>query len=1500
MYSVNSLLKKLSGKKAGATKNNKLTATALTSLAELMIKSPGERQALFRDKLTWDEAEYLQQAIEKERKANRVIESRLLARANPQLPQARHLNIRALPETRDYNEMFGGRASRYVKAGSVASMFSPAGYLTELYREGRKLHQGTSIYALDVRRPDLASLALSQANMDEEVSTLALSNEILRNLCEQKEPNLLPTLASHRVGGELPYHGPYSTVSQAILLQDETLSALSAAPDVMRKASSPYLAAIKSNISPELYQLLVEDIPDDASEKTLAALWTKNFGSQLPDFMTSTGGLCDYYGISDTALNVLSGMSVNNNTTGGQYSGSLNSGGSLVYTSQDENGRPVAKIFERIAYNMDKYFNYFDVIPGNNKGEYFLLFSFKKLILSHVDMTFKVASKLIEKILDIQLVINKHYSIAFNLSGDPFATQTRVELGFFPAGQNIGGYGFAQNLIEKTLDTRLFLLRLNKVILLYKATGLAPEAIRQLIQSQPGYLTVNKEPLSSLFYATQAMRAYSIDSEQALILTHAGINQRSATGQVSLFDRLFNTPPLNGQMFTPDNTVLDLTPGSNVGDSFARNALKRGLQVNDNELLMLWQMVSKTAPTKFTCTADNIASLYLIRLIAQVHGLSVAELVVLKSLSSFKAVALETLTTPDALGGLVNTVRITCDWLAKQNLTVEHLYIMTTEVYSIELTPDIENLLTTLRNGLHFNEAGSVTVSEAVPLIAATVQLGSNEMAASLLRWLDSVRPAALTSVKFLELVLKESPTSSDTTRLITVCQVLSQLALTVQALKLSEAELKLVTVHPEILNPDLTYLPHDVETIQLLSGLHDFIALCGQRAGEMLVALENRRLSVANLADVLGHDKNAVEQALSLVSPQEKAVVDYKTLGLMLQWLSVASTLGVTPLAINDMLALDYTKQTGDTAGTYLAWERVSLMMAAGLDQWQSLELRSVHDVALSDILCAFYLNSVGAAPASNREQLYSYLLIDNKVSAAVKTTRLAEAIASVQLYINRVLCGAESRDLLGGANTGQFFADWDTYNKRYSTWSGVSRLVYYPENYIDPAVRVGQTKMMDTLLQSISQSSINKDTVEDAFKSYLTEFEQVANLEVMNGYHDNTNLDTGLTYFIGRNQAQQTEYYWRSADHSKMQNGVMSANAWTEWNKITLGISPCEDVILPVVFNDRLYLCWLERMEVANTNGTSSASTFSYALKLSHIRYDNSWSPAFSFDVTAAMSKAMDGSENESSAGFFVSCDKMKQELIIILHRKQKTYDAITKPGTDMSFFCLSADMFIRIPSLSTEKEELLAYSKKQYDRLNTSSSTSTLTVKNVYAVKYSAPKTVNSSSAVVEHEDIRFNSTSLTNIAFAKILDDGVEVEFTAGFTLLQNVGFDISEELAITINEMYSPGDEVYISRVPGLNNDPYGMICILNATSYSLGAVAYNMNTGALCRTTSIAVLRCSQVISVSVFDYWEPNPVFKKIHVFPITSSTCKSFLNSYANSMSIRFGVNGNTTQYQ
>lgn len=176
-----------------------------------------------------------------------------------------------------------------------------------------------------------------------------------------------------------------------------------------------------------------------------------------------------------------------------------------------------------------------------------------------------------------------------------------------------------------------------------------------------------------------------------------------------------------------------------------------------------------------------------------------------------------------------------------------------------------------------------------------------------------------------------------------------------------------------------------------------------------------------------------------------------------------------IAPQGVNDWLTLDYLAPALPVPVTYGDWSRVASTLIAGLDNTQSCQFENGLSESLSAALVGYYLHDVADATLDlhSRDDLYRYLLIDNQVSAEITITRIAEAIASVQLYVGRALDQFEP-DVDTTVVSRQFFADWTTYNKRYSTWAGVSQLVYYPENYIDPTLRIGQTAMMDSLQQT------------------------------------------------------------------------------------------------------------------------------------------------------------------------------------------------------------------------------------------------------------------------------------------------------------------------------------------------------------------------------------------------------------------------------------------------
>ena len=87
---------------------------------------------------------------------------------------------RSLSTGGTYNSWFSqGAISGYAHPDSAGSLFSPASYLTDLYRVSKPLHPAGNGLQLDMRRPDLRQLKLSDANLNDEISTLALTLEVL-------------------------------------------------------------------------------------------------------------------------------------------------------------------------------------------------------------------------------------------------------------------------------------------------------------------------------------------------------------------------------------------------------------------------------------------------------------------------------------------------------------------------------------------------------------------------------------------------------------------------------------------------------------------------------------------------------------------------------------------------------------------------------------------------------------------------------------------------------------------------------------------------------------------------------------------------------------------------------------------------------------------------------------------------------------------------------------------------------------------------------------------------------------------------------------------------------------------------------------------------------------------------------------------------------------------------------------------------------------------------
>jgi len=266
--------------------------------------------------------------------------------------------------------------------------------------------------------------------------------------------------------------------------------------------------------------------------------------------------------------------------------------------------------------------------------------------------------------------------------------------------------------------------------------------------------------------------------------------------------------------------------------------------------------------------------------------------------------------------------------------------------------------------------------------------------------------------------------------------------------------------------------------------------------------------------------------------------------------------------------------------------------------------------------------------------EDVYEYLLIDPMVSNSMTTSRVAQAMSSIQQYINGIAMNMEP-----GYNTGSLDSDrlalWNNGASQYSIWGGEVDLDTYPENYIDPTLRQNQTAYFKDLINDLNQNTITDDTAQQAVMNYLNKFEQVANLDIVSGYLNSTSQTNGVYYLLGKSNTSPVQYYWRSFDMSQNVDNVVSTRAWSEWFPMNTTINEDKLQGIPrlAYFNNRLYLFWFERAIGGNVASTTTeGETYDVITAYSsYCDFSNNWSAPYTLMSVSG------GDPNDLSSGLF-----------------------------------------------------------------------------------------------------------------------------------------------------------------------------------------------------------------------------------------------------------------------
>jgi hypothetical protein len=275
----------------------------------------------------------------------------------------------------------------------------------------------------------------------------------------------------------------------------------------------------------------------------------------------------------------------------------------------------------------------------------------------------------------------------------------------------------------------------------------------------------------------------------------------------------------------------------------------------------------------------------------------------------------------------------------------------------------------------------------------------------------------------------------------------------------------------------------------------------------------------------------------------------------------------------------IDAMKVTGASLAACVAWARETVTQGDARNARQAARARHTPEswpevvAPISDTLRARRRDALvgelvarpvsGAAPR-DADDLFAWFLIDVEMAPCMTTSRLKQAISSVQLFAQRCLMNLE-RDVPMG--TDPAWAQW-RWMKTYRVWEAARRIFLWPENWVQPELRDDKSPPFRELEEALAQTDLDEEAAADGLQAYLERLEEVALLDVVGIYEDRADAPSPATrevHVIARTRATPPSYYYRKR---------VDGSRWTPWERVDADLEG--DYVLPVVWNGRVHLLW------------------------------------------------------------------------------------------------------------------------------------------------------------------------------------------------------------------------------------------------------------------------------------------------------------------------------------
>ena len=182
--------------------------------------------------------------------------------------------------------------------------------------------------------------------------------------------------------------------------------------------------------------------------------------------------------------------------------------------------------------------------------------------------------------------------------------------------------------------------------------------------------------------------------------------------------------------------------------------------------------------------------------------------------------------------------------------------------------------------------------------------------------------------------------------------------------------------------------------------------------------------------------------------------------------------------------------------------------------------------------------------------DDLLDYYLIDVQMGTCMRTSRIKQAISSVQLFVQRCLLGLERRaaqpvwpEHINGRR-------WK-WMQNYRVWEANRKVFLFPENWIEPDLRDDKTEIFRAFESELLQDDLTQDRAIGAFRSYVEGLAEVSRPVIVSTWHQVDTSGRRRVHVAARDRGTPHKFYYRSAVLTPGL-GVRWGVDWTPWERI------------------------------------------------------------------------------------------------------------------------------------------------------------------------------------------------------------------------------------------------------------------------------------------------------------------------------------------------------------